>query len=123
MSEHDHQAAFIEWANWQKIPGIELLHSVPNGGKMSYYAGKRKKDEGMKSGVPDIYWPVPRGGFIGLAIEFKHGDGNPSADQKRWIDGLQKEGWCVAICWSCDAAIRLFRGYSGLLKLETWQKE
>jgi hypothetical protein len=35
MSEHDTQAAFFAWAARQRIPGIELLHAVPNGGEQA----------------------------------------------------------------------------------------
>lgn len=119
MSEHDDQAAFFAWAATQKFDGVDLLHATPNGGARHPAVAAKLKKEGVKPGVPDVSWPVARGGFIGLAIEFKHGDGNPSKEQRTRIDALQREGWCVAICWSWPAAIRLVKGYTGMLTVQT----
>ena len=115
MSEHDTQAAFFAWANYKRFPGIDLLHATPNGGERHPVVAAKLKAEGVKTGVPDVSWPVARGGFIGLAIEFKNGSGNPSKEQRERIDRLQKEGWCVAVCWSWEAAARLLTGYAGML--------
>ncbi len=115
MSEHQSQAAFFAWAARQKIPGIELLHACPNGGSRHMLEAVNLKKSVVKAGVPDVSWPVARGGFIGLAIEFKHSDGNPSAEQRRRITQMQEEGWCVAVCWSWPAAARLLTGYAGMM--------
>lgn len=117
MSEHDTQAAFFEWAEWQKIPGIDVLFAVPNGGSRNKFEAFRLKQAGVKAGVPDVIYAVPRGGFVGLAIEFKHGDGNPSKEQRLRIDKLQREGWCVAVCWSLEAAASMLKGYAGMLQM------
>lgn len=117
MSEHHEQAAFFAWAALQKFDGIELMHAVPNGGQRSKAVAGKLKAEGVKTGVPDVLWPVARGGFIGLAIEFKHGDGNPTKEQRERITRLQKEGWCVAVCWDWQAAARMVLGYAGMLKV------
>lgn len=115
MSEHLIQKAFFQWAEHQRIPGIELLHAIPNGGARHPAVAGKLKAEGVKPGVPDVSWPVARGGFIGLAIEFKNGDGTPTKEQRQRIDALQREGWCVAVCWSWEAAARLLQGYAGML--------
>lgn len=117
MSEHIEQAAFFEWATYQRFPGIELLHSVPNGGGRGKADAGRLKAEGVKSGVPDVLWPVARGGFIGLAIEFKHGDGVPTKEQRGRINRMQREGWLVVVCWGWEAAARVMVGYAGMLLL------
>lgn len=121
MSEHDHQVAFFKWLSMQKLDGVELVHATPNGGQRHPAVAAKLKAEGVRPGVPDVSWPAPRGGFVGLAIEFKFGDGNPSKEQRERIDRLQKEGWCVAVCWSWQAAARLVQGYSGMLRLEVAQ--
>lgn len=91
MAEHDEQKAFFEWVEYSKIPGIDLMHATPNGGKRHPAVAKKLKAEGVKPGVPDVSWPVARGGFIGLAIEFKHGDGTPTKEQRERITRLQEE--------------------------------
>lgn len=118
MSEHDTQSAFFAWAALQKFLGVELMHAVPNGGHRHPAVAAKLKKEGLKPGVPDVSWPVPRGGFVGLAIEFKHGDGNPTKEQRERITALQKEGWCVAVCWDWQAAARLVTGYAGMMRIE-----
>lgn len=119
MSEHAHQAAYFEWLQTQRIPGIDLAHAIPNGGYRGKSEAGRLKAEGVKAGVPDVQLPIARGGFIGLAIEFKHGDGNPSKEQRERINRLQKEGWCVTICWDWQAAARMTTGYAGMLHVST----
>lgn len=117
MSEHDHQARFFEWAERQNFPGVELMHATPNGGLRTKAQAGKLKAEGVKAGHPDVSWPVARGGYIGLAIEFKAGDGNPTKEQRERIDQLQREGWMVAVCWSWEAAARLVTGYAGMLQV------
>lgn len=117
MSEHLTQKAFFEWAEYQHFPGIELMHAVPNGGQRSKATAGKLKAEGVKAGVLDVLWPVARGAFIGLAIEFKEGDGVPSREQRKRIDDMQIEGWCVAVCWTWEAAARTVSGYAGLLRV------
>jgi len=117
MSEHQTQKAFFDWATRQKIEGVEMMFAVPNGGQRHPAVAAKLKAEGVKPGVPDVMWPTARGGFVGLAIEFKHGDGNPSAEQRKRIDAMQKEGWCVAVCWTWQAAARLVQGYAGMVRV------
>lgn len=117
MSEHLSQKAFFDWAALQRFEGIELMHAIPNGGQRHGAVAAKLKAEGVKPGVLDVSWPVARGGFVGLAIEFKYGDGNPTKEQRERITGLQKQGWCVAVCWDWQAAARLLSGYAGMLHL------
>jgi hypothetical protein len=117
MSEHDTQAAFFAWIEHQRFPGVELMHAIPNGGARHLAVAAKLKKEGVKPGVPDVAWPVARGGFIGLAIEFKHGDGNPTKEQRERITRMQLEGWLVAVCWDWQAAARLVTGYAGMMQV------
>jgi hypothetical protein len=117
VSEHDTQAAFVRWLALQRIPGIDTSYAVPNGGVRHPATARKLKAEGVSPGVPDWVWPSPRGGFVGLAIEFKHGDGVPSKDQRQRIDALQRDGWCVVICWDWTAAARVVQGYAGMLRV------
>ena len=116
-TEHDIQSAFFDWLKLQKIDGVELAFAVPNGGARHKKTAGMLKAEGVKAGVPDVLWPVSRGGFSGLAIEFKANDGTPTAEQRRMIDGLQKQGWCAVMCWDWQAAARVFTGYAGMTQI------
>lgn len=117
MSEHDTQAAFFKWASLQHIDGIELLHAIPNGGERHPAVAAKLKAEGVKAGVPDVYWPVARGAFVGLAIEFKHGNNNPTKEQSDRIERMLRNGWCVTVCRDWEAAVRFLKGYAGMLQI------
>lgn len=120
MSEHTTQAAFVDWCDRigaRTIDDIGTAYAVPNGGARHIATASRLKAEGVKPGVPDWCWPAVRGGFVGLAIEFKDGDNVPSKPQRERIDALQKAGWCVVICWDWQAAARTVQGYAGMLRV------
>ncbi len=116
--EHNIQKAFFEWLDYQKFEGVELFHAIPNGGARHPAVGAKLKAEGVKAGALDTQWPLARGGFIGLAIEFKAPDGNPTKEQRDRMNKLQLEGWCVAICWNWEAAARFVKGYAGMLNIK-----
>lgn len=65
--EDNEQILLFDWACAQsgKYPELELLHHIPNGGKRNAREGARFKRMGVKAGVPDIAFPIPRGGYHG----------------------------------------------------------
>jgi hypothetical protein len=68
------------------------------------------KAEGVKDGVPDIFFPVPRGGWHGLFIELKRPESNgkragkATPEQLKWIAGLQKQGYGAVVCVGWEEA-------------------
>lgn len=74
-SEAQHQAYVIKWSQQPSIrrqwPELALLHHIPNGGTRDAVEAKHLKQQGVKSGVPDLCLPVPRGQYHGLYIEIK----------------------------------------------------
>ena len=64
-TEHEEQALVIQWAELHKrtLPGLELLHAIPNGGDRDVRVATKLKAEGVKAGVPDLLLPVPASGF------------------------------------------------------------
>jgi hypothetical protein len=118
--EHKEQVALFEWAAYQsgKFKGLELLFAVPNGANTSPRAGAYMKAEGLKSGVPDLVLPIPRGGFHGLFIEFKptHTPGvthktYPSKSQKRWLRVLSEQGYKAELCYGFEEAKKTIMDY------------
>jgi len=73
MSEHDLQCNFFAWAALQacKYPDLSKMFAIPNGGLRNVIVASKLKREGVKAGIPDVFLPVARGGFIGCWIEFK----------------------------------------------------
>ena len=71
-SEAQHQANVIKWSQQPSIrrqwPELALLHHIPNGGTRDAVEAKHLKQQGVKSGVPDLCLPVPRGQYHGAEI-------------------------------------------------------
>jgi hypothetical protein len=84
-TEHQEQVSLIKWANLQSRAYPELAHlfAVPNGSHKSKQARKNFKDEGLKSGVPDLILPVARGGFNHLYIEMKRIKGGTVSENQK----------------------------------------
>ena len=118
MSEHDHQAALFSWAERQKRDELKDMFAVPNGGKRHPAVAKKLKAEGVKPGVPDVLMPSPRGGWVGLAIEFKFDDGNYGKEQRERITRMQRDGWLCVVVWDWEAAARTIMGY---LDMPRWE--
>lgn len=108
------QATLFNWAKMQewKYPELDLMYHIPNGGKRSGTEAARFKAEGVKSGVPDIFLPVPRGGKHGLYIEMKRQKGGSVSDnQSEWIEKLRSQGYRVDVCKGWEAASRVIVEY------------
>lgn len=116
-SEHREQVAFIKWAerNRHKYPELGAVYAIPNGAaKSSRTQGKRMKDEGQKTGVPDLCLPCPAGGFSALYIEMKYMYRKPREAQVAWINFLRTLGNRVEVCYSYDAARLVTCDYLGI---------
>lgn len=106
MSEAREQAALIRWSQLQsvKYPELELLYHIPNGGSRHIAEAAQLKRQGVKSGVPDLCLPVPRGSYAGLYIELKAGKNKPTDAQRKWLEQLTQQGYRAITCWGWEAA-------------------
>jgi len=100
-----------------KHPGLELLHSIPNGGKRNIREASRLKKEGALAGVSDVFLPVARGGYHGLYVELKVKGGKTSASQKWWIKETIKQGYLSVVCFGWVDASEVIGEYLGVGKL------
>lgn len=108
-SEHDIQAAFMEWCEKMapRYPALTWFYANINGAKLPFTKddeGRRRcrqarilKAEGLKSGVLDTFLPVARGGHHGLYIEFKSETGAPTDDQLAFMAFARAQGYCCII--------------------------
>jgi hypothetical protein len=105
-SEHQEQKALIQWCALQhkRLPGIERLYAIPNGGSRSKATAGKLKAEGVRKGVFDLCLPVARGGFFGLYIEMKSSDGSVSPEQRVEYDRLWRDGYFADVCFGMDQA-------------------
>jgi len=112
--ESEEQQALFAWARLQEKahPELALLVHVPNGGLRNMPEAVRFKAEGVRKGFPDILLPVARSDYHALAIEMKrkHG-GRVSPEQRDWLDALEGQGWCVAVCKGADEAMQTILAY------------
>lgn len=116
-SEHREQVAFIKWAerNRHKYPELGAIYAIPNGAaKSSTAQGKRMKNEGQKTGVPDLCLPCSAGEFSALYIEMKYMYKKPRESQVAWINFLRALGNRVEVCYSYDAARLVTCDYLGI---------
>lgn len=110
MSEHQHQVALFQWARKSKIPELELMFAIPNGGMRHRRVAQKLKAEGVKKGVPDVCLPVPRGGYHGLYIELKKpkdaqsAAGRATKEQLEWQASLTEQGYLSVICVGWEKA-------------------
>lgn len=91
-----------------------LLFAIPNGAHKSLPARMKFKAEGLRPGVPDLFFAYPHKGHNGLFIEMKRRRGGRVSDeQKAYIKALQESGYAVAVCHGCDEAFDKLRIYLG----------
>ena len=104
--ESQEQQALFRWAAVMEksMPILQLLHSIPNGGKRDIWTAARLKAEGVKAGVSDIFLPVANNGYYGLYIELKVRGGKLSDRQKWWIESTMAQGYLSVVCMGWEAA-------------------
>jgi hypothetical protein len=112
--------AFVQWANLFKIAGEGMpkdatvatyLWHVPNGGEREIAEASRLRLEGVKAGVYDYTFALPRGKFHGAFIEMKSAAGDLSADQKKFGANMRGMGYYVTECFSWEAARQEIQRY------------
>ena len=93
----------FKWAKYQQVKKgiheLELLHNIPRG---------------VKAGVPNIFWALPRGVYHGLYIYVFTADISTRYSQNMWIEQLTKNGYKVGITTSRFEAKQLIMDYYNL---------
>jgi hypothetical protein len=108
--EDEEQMAFVDYLDKVR-PEIKYF-AIPNGGRRHPATAKRMKATGLKPGVPDMCFPIPRAKYHGLYIEMKREKGGyVDPDQVVWIDYLRGQGYKVEVAKGCQAAIDLLEAY------------
>ena len=113
--ESAHQAQVVEWSKWAyktgKYPMLNMLHCSLNGVKLSGTQAKIAKGQGMLSGVPDLFLPVPKNGYHGLFIEMKSEKGRVTENQHWFLSNADSLGYKTVICYSAKEAISAIEAY------------
>lgn len=123
--EATEQERVIRWANFyaSKFPELALIYHIPNGGSRNKLEAANLKAQGVKSGVPDLHLPVPKGDSHGLYIEMKFGKNKTTEKQDWWLEQLRQQGYAVGICWTADAAMDMIADYLGIAEETERKKE
>lgn len=108
--EQIEQVNLIRWTQQPEVrrryPDLKLLYHVPNERKCTPAQGQMLKRLGVKSGVPDLCLPVPRGGYHGLYIELKSPEksARASANQTWWVEELISQNYAACVCKGWEMA-------------------
>ena len=86
-----------------ELKGIPVYH-VPNGGTRNRLEAQSLKRQGVKAGVPDLCFPVPKGKYHGMYIEMKYGKNKTTQAQNEWLELLSKNGYMTAVCYGFEEA-------------------
>lgn len=112
-SESSHQKALFAWAALSvgKYPALAYMFAVPNGFFATIAQKGKMKAEGLRSGVPDIFLPMPvqtewakmyAGCFIELKLEKyrNHKNGGCSEAQIDFINYARNVDYYCKVCYS-----------------------
>lgn len=110
--ESDLQIACVNWFRLQYPWPRYLITAVPNGGLRDRVTAKILRAEGVWSGIPDLYIPMPRKGYTALYIEMKNGKaGRVSDSQRETMAFLEREGAKCVVCRDFDSFVDLVNYY------------
>lgn len=124
-SEATEQENVISWCDHHErlYPELKWIHHCPNGGSRQRAEAVRLKAQGVKSGVPDLHLPIPKGAYAGLYLEMKYDKGTIQKSQKEWIAGMAAAGHYACICYGYDNAVKVIESYVQLQSGEEMQTE
>lgn len=116
-SEATEQEHVVSWCFHREAlyPELKWIHHCPNGGSRQKKEASHLKAQGVKSGVPDLNLPIPKGVYIGLYIEMKYDKGTIEPEQKEWIKAMKAVGQFACVCYGFDYAIKVIEEYVTLL--------
>lgn len=125
-SEEGHQKAFfcklaLDIAGQPYHP-LRWVHHVPNGGSRgdtratASKAGALMRALGVKKGVLDVFFPLARGGYHGLYLEFKSPDkkGELSEEQHLFMGHCAANGYCAVVVDDWLSAITVLYTYCNM---------
>ena len=106
QGEHLQQVHLMAWADayTHEHPELRWLFAIPNGGARNVRVASKLKMEGVKSGVWDLFLPVPRGKYHGFFIEMKWGKNKLTPNQAEFGEFVNGMGYLTAVCYDWNDA-------------------
>lgn len=108
VSEHQEQVVLCKILALQ-YPKL-LYFAIPNGGARNIISATLLKAEGVKPGVPDMFFPS-----LHLFVEMKRNDktAHLSKFQKIWFEELTKLGYNCRVAYGAEHGIKIIKQYYG----------
>ncbi len=108
-TESQEQKQLIQWCKTD--PRLQYLFHIPNEtiGGQGWLV--RNRQMGVRSGVPDLFYPVPMQGYHGLFIEMKTKKGRTDPHQKQWLDALAAFGYKAVVAHGWEEARDILEEY------------
>jgi hypothetical protein len=94
------QSQCVKWFRLQ-YPN-ETIFAIPNGGQRNITTAKRLKDEGVLSGVADLFVLHGTWNFNGLFIEMKIGKGKQTESQIEFEQKAKSKHYKYVVCRSFE---------------------
>ena len=113
-TEYEEQVELFEWIEKNKdaYKELEFIFATLNGVRLPMGLAMKSKRMGMKAGVPDIIFPIPRGHYHGLFIEMKRTKGGVvSPDQIKWQTFLVNNNYYHQVCRGARQAVEIIMTY------------
>jgi len=111
MSERDEQVALFDALKTFNVTEANWLFAIPNGGQRHIAVATRMKAEGVKSGVWDLFLPIPRGDYHGLFIEMKYNKRKLTDNQRVFGAYVKEHGYATAIAYTWIEAKDIIEKY------------
>ena len=110
--EYQEGINLMQWALYHPIAKNHLIH-IPNEGKRSWKEGKKKKQEGIKSGVSDYFLAYPSNNKHGLWIELKRRSKQAklTENQAIWLVRMEKSGYATKVAYGWEEAKKFILEY------------
>lgn len=106
------QVDFVKYARTYLRDKGHLLFAIPNGGTRNIKEAQQLKNQGVVSGVPDLFLAIPKGIYHGLFIEMKRDSKCKLSDnQAEMIELLKSQGYAVEVCLGFSEAVEAFHKY------------
>lgn len=111
-------------ANVEQVPELARIFAIPNGGLRDKITAAKLKHEGVKAGVPDVFFPLTTPRYAGLFIEMKRSAdkatkrraGVTSDSQDDWIAYLRRASYAVSVCFDWRSAAKEVQSYVELYR-------
>lgn len=111
QKEHIEQKLLVRWFRMQFPAYCKCLFAIPNGGVRHIRTALKLKEEGVLSGVSDLFLMIPKGDFHGMFIEMKAEKGKIQPSQQEFLDLANSLNYKGIVCYGFENAKESIQKY------------